>query len=99
MGRFESGKFREGDVLYVHRKITSYHILCTYYACKNFNVHPCHLVDPQRSGLCSVSPPCVLCTVVSMPNMRVRRCLGPEGNGVSSGEGVREGQAPEQGGR
>ncbi len=25
----------------------------------------------------------------------VGRCLGPEGNGVSSGVGVREGQAPE----
>jgi hypothetical protein len=75
-------------------KITSYHILCTYYACKNFNVHPCHLVAPHRSGLCSVSPPCVLYTVVSMPNMRVRRCLWPEGNGVSSGEGGEGGPGP-----
>ncbi len=29
-----------------------------------------------------------------MPNMRVGHCLGPEGNGVSSGEGVEGGPGP-----
>jgi hypothetical protein len=33
--------------------------------------------------------------VTTVPNTRVGCCLGPEGNGVSSGEGVREGQAPQ----
>ncbi len=29
-----------------------------------------------------------------MPNMRVGHCLGPEGNGVSSGEGGEGGPGP-----
>ncbi len=32
-----------------------------------------------------------------MPNIRVGCCLGPEGNGVSSGEGVERGPDPQVG--
>ncbi len=31
---------------------------------------------------------------VTVPDTRVGRCLGPEGNGVSSGEGGEEGPGP-----
>jgi hypothetical protein len=34
-----------------------------------------------------------------VPNMGAGQCLGPEGNGVSLGEGVREGPAPQKAGK
>jgi hypothetical protein len=35
--------------------------------------------------------------IVNVPNMRVGRCLGPEGNGSGQGKRVREGRAPQAG--
>ncbi len=32
--------------------------------------------------------------IIYVPNMKVGRCLGPEGNGVSSGEGGEGGPVP-----
>ncbi len=34
-----------------------------------------------------------------VPDMGAGHCLGPEGNGVSLGEGVREGPAPQEAGK
>jgi hypothetical protein len=35
----------------------------------------------------------------SVPNIEVGCCLGPEGNGVSSGKGVKGGPVPQGGGK
>ncbi len=35
--------------------------------------------------------------IIVVPNIRVRHCLGPEGDGVSSGEGGEGGPGPSSG--
>jgi hypothetical protein len=46
-----------------------------------------------------VKPEACYAAIVVVPDMESGRCLGPEGNGVSLGKGVREGPAPQKTGK
>jgi hypothetical protein len=56
------------------------------------NIYPLYLNTVFASSICLLSPS--IYNYISVPYRGVGRCLGPEGNGVNSGEGGEGGQGP-----